>query len=156
MDRLKAEVLEEAEGMRQDLARSHYARALGAGVLTGQAIAIDVRYGARGLDTRSHGEQFLELFAVRCKPGGIYLLDEPEAPLSPARQLTFLSMLKAMAQDGSQFMVATHSPILLALPNATILSFVGGEIRPAAYESLEHVQIMRSFLEDPESYLRHL
>ncbi len=156
MDSLKTDLLSEAEAMRKDLARSRYARELGAGVLAGQASAIDARYGASGLDARSHGEQFLELFSVRCQPRGIYLLDEPEAPLSPARQLTFLSMLMALSQDGSQFIVATHSPILLALPGATILSFDGGEIRPATYELLEHVQIMRSFLEDPEAYLRHL
>jgi len=156
MDRLKAELLAEAEQMRQDLERSEYARELGAGVLSGQARAIDKRYGASGLDARSHGEQFLDLFSARCRPGGVYLLDEPEAPLSPARQLTFLSMLRAMMDEGSQFVIATHSPMLLALPGAQILSFDGGAIRPATYETLEHVQIMRTFLEDPEAYLRHL
>ena len=130
--------------------------ALGAGVLRGQARAIEARYGESGLDARSHGEQFLDLFSARCRPGGIYILDEPEAPLSPARQLTFLSMMKTMAADGSQFIIATHSPILLALPDAAILSFDRGEIRAASYETLEHVQIMRSFLDDPEAYLRHL
>jgi predicted ATPase len=156
MDRLKAELLAEAEEMRNDRARSEFARNLGAGALSGQAKAIDARYGASGLDARSHGEQFLDLFSARCRPGGIYLLDEPEAPLSPARQLTFLSMLKALAQEGSQFIVATHSPMLLALPGSAILSFDSGEIRPAEYETLEHVQIMRTFLEDPDAYLRHL
>ena len=156
MDRLKADLLAEAEEMRSDRARSEFARNLGAGALSGQAKAIDARYGASGLDARSHGEQFLDLFSARCRPGGIYLLDEPEAPLSPARQLTFLSMLKALAQEGSQFIVATHSPMLLALPGSAILSFDSGEIRPAEYETLEHVQIMRTFLEDPDAYLRHL
>ena len=65
-------------------------------------------------------------------------------------------MLKAMAAEGSQFIVATHSPMLLALPGAAILSFDGGDIRTADYESLEHVQIVRSFLADPDAYLRHL
>lgn len=156
MDRLRAELLAEAEAMRNDRARSEFARKLGAGVMAGQASAIDARYGASGLDSRSHGEQFLDLFSARCRPGGVYLLDEPEAPLSPARQLTFLSMVKTMAEEGSQFVIATHSPILLALPGASILNFDGGEIRPAAYEMLEHVQIMRSFLDDPDAYLRHL
>jgi predicted ATPase len=156
MDQLKTDLLAEAAQMRNDRDRSEYARNLGAGVLAGQAQTIDARYGAAGLDARSHGEQFIELFSARCRPGGIYLLDEPEAPLSPARQLTFLSMLKTMAADGSQFIVATHSPILLALPGAEILSFDDGEIRAASYDTLEHVQIMRSFLDDPEAYLRHL
>jgi predicted ATPase len=156
MDRLKAELLAEAEAMRNDRARSEFARNLGAGALAGEARAIDVRYGASGLDAASHGEQFLDLFSARCRPGGIYLMDEPEAPLSPARQLTFLSMLKAMVEQDAQFIVATHSPMLLALPGAAILSFDGGTIKPAAFETLEHVQIVRSFLADPESYLRHL
>jgi predicted ATPase len=156
MDRLKSELLAEAEEMRNDRARSEFARNLGAGAIAGQARAIDRQYGAGGLDAASHGEQFLDLFSARCRPGGIYLLDEPEAPLSPARQLTFLSMLKAMAAEGSQFIVATHSPMLLALPGAAILSFDGGDIRTADFESLEHVQIVRSFLADPDAYLRHL
>ncbi len=156
MDRLKAELLAEEAAMRADTARSQYARELGAATLAGQARAIDLRYGASGLDARSHGEQFLDLFSTRCRPGGLYLMDEPEAPLSPARQLTFLSMLKVMVDEGSQFIIATHSPILLALPGATILSFDGGTIQPAAYESIEHVQIMRTFLDDPDAYLRHL
>jgi predicted ATPase len=156
MDRLKSELLAEAEEMRNDRARSEFARNLGAGAIAGQARAIDRQYGASGLDAASHGEQFLDLFSARCRPGGIYLLDEPEAPLSPARQLTFLSMLKAMAAEGSQFIVATHSPMLLALPGAAILSFDGGDIRTADYETLEHVQIVRSFLADPDAYLRHL
>jgi len=156
MDRLKGELLAEAADMRNDRARSDYARELGAGALLGQAKALDVRYGASGLDARSHGEQFLDLFSARCRPGGIYLLDEPEAPLSPARQLTFLSMMKTMQEQGAQFVVATHSPILLALPGARILSFDDGNIREASFETLEHVQIMRSFLEDPDAYLRRL
>jgi predicted ATPase len=156
MDQLKSELLADAAQMRNDRIGSDYARKLGAGVLAGQARSIDARYGAAGLDARSHGEQFIELFSARCRPGGIYLMDEPEAPLSPARQLTFLSMLKTMAADGSQFIVATHSPILLALPGAEILGFDSGEIRSASYDTLEHVQIMRTFLDDPDAYLRHL
>lgn len=156
MDRLKNELMMEAEQIRSDVDRSEYARNLGAGAVSGQARAIEARYGPDGLDARSHGEQFLDLFAARCCPGGIYLLDEPEAPLSPARQLTFLSMLKAMVQEDAQFIVATHSTMLLALPGASILSFDGGEIRPATFETLEHVRIVRSFLADPDSYLRHL
>lgn len=156
MDRLKAELLADAQELRNDRARSEYARNLGAGVLAGQARAIEIRYGASGLDAQSHGEQFLELFCVRCRPGGIYLLNEPEAPLSPARQLTFLSMLKARAVEETQFIIATHSPMLLALPGAQILSFDGGTIEPAEFETLEHVQIVKSFLDDPVAYLRHL
>jgi predicted ATPase len=112
-------------------------------------------YG-EGLDVNSHGEGFLKLFSARFTGAGVYLLDEPEAPLSPTRQLTLLSMIHDMVGKGAQFVIATHSPILLAYPGALILSFDGGTVQPAAYETLEHVVITRTFLENPSSYLKHL
>lgn len=113
------------------------------------------RYGD-GVDSRSHGESFLALFQSRFVPGGLYLLDEPEAPLSPLRQLGFLSLLKdAVAQD-AQFIIATHSPIILAFPEAQILSCDDGHIHPVAYDALEHVTLTRDFLNNPAHYLRHL
>ncbi len=116
---------------------------------------LHTRYG-RDLNTYSHGESFLELFQARLQPNGLYLLDEPEAPLSPTRQLTLLSMLKQMVGQNCQFIIATHSPILMAFPGASILSFDYAPARLVAYEDLEHVTVMRSFLHDPEQYLRHL
>jgi len=113
------------------------------------------RYGS-GLDHASHGESFLNLFQARFVPEGLYLLDEPEAPLSPVRQLALISMLKQMVAQKAQFIIATHSPILMAYPGAVILSFDGEEIHPVAYNDLEHVQLTRAFLQNPESYLRHL
>ena len=89
-------------------------------------------------------------------PGGLYLLDEPEAPLSPVRQLGFLALLKQMVQQDSQFIIATHSPIIFAFPGATILSFDESPMRPVQYEELEHVTLTRAFLNNPQSYLRHL
>ena len=129
-----------------DLARMPYANELH---------AMDRRYGD-GLDSRSHGESFLTLFQSRFVPEGLYLLDEPEAPLSPMRQLTFLSLLKQMVEQSSQFIVATHSPILLAFPGAAILSFDGGKIHAVRYDELEHVNLIRDFVNRPESFLRHL
>ncbi|VAW29907.1 ABC transporter, ATP-binding protein [hydrothermal vent metagenome] len=113
------------------------------------------QYG-RHLNTFSHGESFLELFQSRLQPNSLYLLDEPETPLSPMRQLTLLSMMKEMVAQNCQFIVATHSPILMAFPGATLLSFDYSPARAVDYESLEHVTITRSFLNDPEQYLRHL
>lgn len=113
------------------------------------------RYG-EGLDAQSHGESFLALFQARFVPDGLYLLDEPEAPLSPLRQVGFLSLLKEMVAKEAQFVIATHSPILMAYPGATILSFDGGEVRSVAWGDLEHVTITRSFLNAPEAYLQHL
>ncbi len=105
----------------------------------------------------SHGESFLELFQRRFTPRGLYLLDEPEAPLSPVRQLAMLAVLREMAGPGeSQFIIATHSPILMAYPDAAIFSLDGGAPRRAVWDELEHVAITRDFLNDPAMFLRHL
>lgn len=117
--------------------------------------AIEGRYGA-GLDAQSHGESFLRLFRARFVPDGLYLLDEPEAPLSPMRQLALLALFRQMLAQRAQFIIATHSPILLAYPGAQILSFDAGRIRPVDYESLEHVNITRDFLNNPQAFLHHL
>ena len=111
---------------------------------------------AKGLDTQSHGESFLRFFGERLVPNGTYFLDEPEAPLSPARQLSFLALLKELVAADGQAIIATHSPILLAFPGAVILSFDGDTIAQVAYEDLDHVRLTRDFLADPEAFLRHL
>jgi predicted ATPase len=116
---------------------------------------VQLQYG-RNLNTYSHGESFLELFQSSLIAGGLYLLDEPEVPLSPSRQLTLISMLKQMVQQDCQFIIATHSPILMAFPGATILSMDETPLRPVDYETVEHVAVTRSFLNDPDQYLRHL
>lgn len=136
--------------------QSDYAKSLAAGVFRGQINALKERYGRAGLDARSHGESFLDFFHARFVPNGVYLLDEPEAPLSPKRQLGLLALLKQMVAQGAQFIIATHSPILMAYPDATILEFSGGAIAPVAYDDLEHVQVTREFLAAPERFLRHL
>jgi len=110
----------------------------------------------KGLESYSHGESFLELFQARIKPGGLYILDEPEAPLSPFRQLGFISLLKQMVEQGSQFIIATHSPIIMAFPNAEIYSFDADEIQKVDYENLEHVTLTKSFLQNPQAYLNRL
>ncbi|HLL45725.1 MAG TPA: AAA family ATPase [Longimicrobiaceae bacterium] len=107
-------------------------------------------------DARSHGESFLELFTHRIDGTGLYLLDEPEAPLSPQRQLALLALLSDAVAEGAQFVVATHSPILLAFPGARIYSFDTMPVEEVAYGDLEHVNLTRDFLLDPERYLRHL
>jgi predicted ATPase len=113
------------------------------------------RYG-QGLDQRSHGESFLALFQSRFVPDGLYLLDEPEAPLSPLRQMAFLAMLKEMVEQNGQFIIATHSPIILAFPGATILSFDLLPIQAVAYADLEHVNLTKAFLNNPEAFLHRL
>ncbi len=114
------------------------------------------RYGGRSLNERSHGEAFLALFEHRFEDG-LYLLDEPEAALSPQRQLAFLSIMHELAHRRvAQFIVATHSPMLLCLPGARVLSFDEDRITEVRYDETEHFQLTRRFLNDPERYFRHL
>jgi len=154
---------ETREGLEAELRRvdvefagsTEYARSLARSPMLRELAALRERYGD-GLDTRSHGESFLHFFQERLVPGGIYFLDEPEAPLSPARQLSFLSLLKTMVEREVQVVMATHSPILLAFPEADIWSFDAAPMTRVAYEELEHVTLTRDFLRDPEAFLRHL
>ena len=156
MRQTKEEFQDELQNVKEEYkGRSKYAEALASMPYQGQLEAMQRRYGD-GLDSRSHGESFLALFQSRFVPDGLYLLDEPEAALSPMRQLTFIAALKQMALENSQFIIATHSPILLAFPDAQILQFVNGAIREVQYDELEHVQLTKDFLNNPNSFLRHL
>lgn len=103
-------------------------------------------YGDRSLHERSHGEAFLTLLTTKFRGQGLYLLDEPEAALSPNRQLAALAAIHQLVQDDSQFIIATHSPILLAYPNAKILQFHGEGISEVAYVDTEHYAVTRDFL----------
>src|SRR5687768_11684915 len=114
------------------------------------------RYGGKSFHTRSHGEAFLALFEHRFDDG-FYVLDEPEAALSPQRQLAFLSILQRLtAPRAAQFIIATHSPMLLAFPGANVFSLDGGSVQRVDYRDTEHYRITREFLESPERYFRHL
>lgn len=114
-------------------------------------------YGGRSLHHQSHGESFLSLFLNRFGVRGIYLLDEPEAALSPARQLAFLRIIRQMVSTrNTQFIIATHSPILLAYPDANIFSFDSTSIERIAYENTEHYQITKGFLNQTERFLEDL
>lgn len=114
-------------------------------------------YGGRSLHHQSHGESFLSLFLNRFSGKGIYILDEPEAALSPARLLAFMRVIYQLVSSGnSQFIIATHSPILLGYPNASIFSFDSNEIERVQYEDTEHYQITKGFLNRKERYLEEL
>jgi predicted ATPase len=113
-------------------------------------------YDGIPLNRRSHGEAFLALFQNRFEDG-TYLLDEPEAALSPNRQLTFLAVLHDLARSrAAQFIIATHSPILLSLPGARVLSCDDSGIHEVDYRETEHFRLTRDFLNAPERYFRHL
>ena len=113
-------------------------------------------YGGRSLHTRSHGEAFLAILQNRIRRG-LFLFDEPESALSPQRQLVLLAHIATMVATGNaQFIVATHSPILLTFPGAQILSFDGEAISEISLEETSHYQITRGILQNPAAYWKHL
>lgn len=106
------------------------------------------------LDGMSHGEGFLKFFTSRITGKGLYLIDEPEAALSPARQLSLMILIaEAVKSRNAQFIIATHSPIIMAMPGAQILQFSEGTITEVAYRDTEHYKFSKSFLDNPDGYL---
>jgi predicted ATPase len=140
---------------RRAFPEESYGQRLAMGAARGQRQALEARYGADP-DARSHGEVFLGLLASRLVPGGLYLLDEPEAPLSPRGVLQLIALLKDRVAGDCQFLIATHSPMLMAFPEATIYVFAGSAVTRTPYADVEHVQLMKSFLDNPQRFLRHL
>jgi predicted ATPase len=156
IDRTKQELRKDYDLVEEEYShRSEFAKNQAKMAYARELHGLHQRYG-EGLDNQSHGESFLKLFQARFAPKGIYLLDEPEAPLSPLRQLAFLSILNDMVRQGSQYIIATHSPIIMAYPGAEIWSFDEGFIHSVDYDKLEHVTLTRAFLNDPAAYLTHL
>ncbi len=113
-------------------------------------------YGNVSLHEQSHGESFLSLVQNRFRGNGLYILDEPEAALSPMRLLTLMVEIKKLTDDNSQFIIATHSPILMAFPNAEILEFSENGIKKANYQDTEHYTVTKNFLSNPERMLKYL
>lgn len=113
-------------------------------------------YGGVSLHSQSHGESFLALVQNRFGGEGLYLLDEPEAALSPTRQLTLLGEMHLLVERNSQFIIATHSPILMAYPGARIYELSENGIASVEYRETEHYQLTLRFLENPERMLRYL
>ena len=113
-------------------------------------------YGGRSLHAQSHGESFLALAANQFGPDGLYLLDEPEAALSPGRQLSILALIDQSVRAGSQYVIATHSPILMAYPDSWIYQLSEAGLERVGYDDTEHVQITRNFLASPARMMRHL
>jgi predicted ATPase len=114
-------------------------------------------YGGKSLHERSHGESFMALFLSRFGRRGIYILDEPEAALSPTRQLAFLRLLRELEATGdSQWLIATHSPILMAYPGAQLFYLDGRGARECDYRETPHYRLIRDFLNAPDRYLREL
>ena len=153
---MRAELLQRLADLEVEYAdRSAWAKGLAMGPVRASLAEMEARYGV-DLDASSHGQGFLRLFQSRFVPGGLYLLDEPEAPLSPQSQLALMAMMQEMIAQDAQFVIATHSPILLAYPGARIWSFDSAPPEQVPYEELEHVRLTRDFLNAPERYLRAL
>jgi len=111
-------------------------------------------FGGNSLLSQSHGESIISFFSNRYKIKGLYFIDEPETALSPKSQLELLKILKKMGEAGhAQFIIATHSPILLACPGAVIYSFDEIPVRPISYEDTEYFQVYRDFLNNRDKYL---
>jgi predicted ATPase len=156
LSRMRGEMQQRLAELDEEYAeRSAYAKGLAQGPMRASLADMERRYGA-DLDANSHGQSFLKLFQSRFVPGGLYLLDEPEAPLSPQSQLALMAMLGDMIARDAQFIIATHSPILLAFPGARIYSFDQTPVATVEYSELDHVALTRDFLNDPERFLRRL
>ncbi len=114
------------------------------------------RYGGISFHEQSHGESFLSLIENRFEGKGLYILDEPEAALSPRRLMALIALIDGLVRQDSQFIIATHSPILMACPHSEILEFSEDGIRKVNYRETEHYRITKSFLDDPERMIHYL
>lgn len=113
-------------------------------------------YGGLSLHKQSHGESFLALVQNRFGGNGLYLLDEPEAALSPTRLMSLMIEMNELVKKNSQFIIATHSPILMAFPHAQVIVLTEDCIRTVPYKDTEHYMLTKQFLNDPEHMLKHL
>lgn len=156
MNEMRQDMLSELQRVNNEYNnRSQFAQKQARTAFESSLHGIEGRYG-ENLDACSHGESFLNLFQSRFVPKGLYILDEPEAPLSPLRQYSFMMLLKKMVEENSQFIIATHSPILMAYPGAEIFSCDSDKLHKVKYNELDHVNFTREFLNNPDSYLRRI
>ena len=132
---------------------SDYARQLAAQPFAGTLHALEGMYD-RPLEQQSHGQGFLDFFRSRLRPNGLYLLDEPEAALSYVNQLALIYLMQEAENMGSQFIVATHSPILMAYPRAALYEMQNGILTRKSYREMDSIRFLRRFLSDPDSLLR--
>lgn len=116
----------------------------------------DIAHPSEKYHEKSHGESFLAIAQSQLKPKGVYILDEPEAALSPQRQITLLLEICECAKKGSQFFIVTHSPILLGIPDAEILTFDDGKIHACAYEETDSYQVTEMFINNRKQFLDRL
>lgn len=119
-------------------------------------LKISAYYGGRSLHDQSHGEAFFAIFMNKFKGNGLYILDEPEAALSPTRQMAMLSRMHDLVKQQSQFIIATHSPIIMGYPGAMILQIANNRIEVIEYEKTEHYIVMKEFINNRKKMLNIL
>lgn len=152
----KSELQRDLDRLKEAYAhRSSYAYSLAAGPYLKALNGFKSAYEGPLLEM-SHGEAYLELFKSRLVPEGLYILDEPELSLSPLKQLSLMALIKDMVKKDCQFIIITHSPILMALEESVLYNFGEDHIEEVLYDNVAHVQLTRNFLNNPGSYLKHL
>jgi predicted ATPase len=136
-------------------AESFYNLATNIDDLEREGAGLFAAYGGRSLHKQSHGESFFAVFMNRFGGNGLYILDEPEAALSPSRQMSMITRMHELIQQGSQFIIATHSPILMAYPDSTIYE-IKDEFKSVNYVETDHYQVTRTFLNNTQKMLKIL
>lgn len=156
VNRMKDEARRDLERAdRESEGRSRFARNQARMAYAGSLASLDSLY-ENDLSARSHGEGFLDFFGARLIDRGLYLLDEPEAALSPFNQYVLLTMVADAVKRGCQFVISTHSPVLLACPGGRILAFENGALAEAKFDELEGVRFLRDFLGDTARYVAQI
>lgn len=156
-------VNEEKEAARAEIARiedeykdkSEYSKMMAKSAHQRTIAELDGMY-QKDLSKSSHGESYLDFFVSRIRPNQLYILDEPETPLSFQNQLTLMLVIQNAVKNGCQFLIATHSPVLMAMENATIYEILRDKIVATTYDNIESIRSLRQFIRNPESFLRYL
>jgi predicted ATPase len=156
LKKMKVELLQDIEEIKKEfMGKDDYSLKLALGPLRKSLYQLDNKYEGE-LRQKSHGEGFLEFFKARMHQQGIYLLDEPETPLSAVNQYQLVVLITDLVKAGSQVIIATHSPILMALKDAKIYNFSENCIEETKYEDIESVQFMKHFLNDKNNFIERL
>jgi predicted ATPase len=154
VETLQNDINDELDELRKEMKEYDY-RMLSEGMNERLRFMKD-KYG-NDMHAFSHGEAYLKIFETRIRQKGIYLFDEPEAALSPIKQLSLISIiLEKVKKEKAQFIIATHSPLVMGIPDACLYEIQEKEMVKVKYEDTEHYRITRSFLENPKQYLKYL
>lgn len=153
---MKEQLLQDKKEMEVEFkGKSDYSKMLALGPINKSLYELNETYNGE-LQNRSHGEGFLDFFKARMHKKGIYILDEPETPLSPINQYQLVVLITDLVRSGSQVIIATHSPILMALKDATIYHFDTNSVKQIQYEEIESVMFLKHFLNDKDNFINRI